>query len=121
QQVDIDNGGWIEYTVNVEVPSDYTGELVNTATVTPPPGLEDPQLDNNTSTTGNPPNAVADLSLVKVSESDTYTPGETVIYTITVTNNGPSDVIGATVTDNLPTGTTGHWTASMNGGATGAL
>src|SRR5690606_11560895 len=44
----------------------------------------------------------------------TYTPGTTVTYTVTVRNNGPSDVVGATVTDVLPAGTTGTWTAVVN-------
>jgi uncharacterized repeat protein (TIGR01451 family) len=52
------------------------------------------------------PAPVADLSIVKSDFSTTYTPGNPDTYTITVTNNGPSAVSGAVVTDVLPSGTT---------------
>ena len=55
---------------------------------------------------------VADLAVTKTDGSLTYTPGTPVTYTITVTNAGPSDAIGATVTDPLPLQvTTASWTA----------
>ena len=47
---------------------------------------------------------VADLAVTKTDGSLTYTPGMPVTYTITVTNSGPSDAIGAIVTDALPPG-----------------
>lgn len=46
--------------------------------------------------------ARADLAIVMTSDKDTYKPSSTVEYTITVTNNGPSDALGVVVTDNLP-------------------
>ena len=48
----------------------------------------------------------SDLSITKDDSSLTYTPGGTGTYTIIVTNNGPDDVSGATITDNLPDGVT---------------
>ncbi len=55
---------------------------------------------------------VADLAVTKTDGSLTYTPGTAVTYTMTVTNAGPSDAIGATVTDPLPLQvTTASWTA----------
>ncbi|MFM7035963.1 MAG: FG-GAP-like repeat-containing protein, partial [Planctomycetia bacterium] len=51
----------------------------------------------------------------KTDGSPTYTPGVPVTYTITVTNAGPSAVIGATVSDILPAGTS---FVSAAGGAT---
>lgn len=48
----------------------------------------------------------SDLSITKDDNSLTYTPGGTGTYTIVVTNNGPDDVSGATITDNLPNGVT---------------
>jgi uncharacterized repeat protein (TIGR01451 family) len=60
---------------------------------------------------------VADLAITKTSGTDTYRPGMTTAYTITVTNNGPSDVQGAVVEDQLPPGITmASWTC---GGETG--
>src|SRR5690606_33916928 len=91
------------------------------ATVAVPPGTIDETPGNNTSTSTNDPNPVADLSIVKTDNSATYAPGTTVTYTVTVRNAGPSDVVGATVVDNLPAGSTGRWTATTSGDATSAL
>ncbi|WP_289554497.1 hypothetical protein, partial [Olivibacter sp. 47] len=47
----------------------------------------------------------------------TYTPGESVDYTITVTNNGPSDAAAVNVKDTAPAGTTiSNWTAVVTTG-----
>ena len=69
----------------------------------------------------------ADLAITKTDSSTTYTPGDSITYTITVTNNGPSNVTGATVTDTIPNAITGvTWTsttagtASVTSGATGS-
>src|SRR5690606_21326949 len=46
-----------------------------------------------------------------------YTPGESVDYTITVTNNGPSDAQDVNIVDTAPAGTTiTNWTAVVNTG-----
>ena len=47
-----------------------------------------------------------DLAITKVDSPDPVIVGNTVTYTITATNNGPSDVIGATVSDDFPVGLT---------------
>ncbi|WP_251359739.1 lamin tail domain-containing protein [Kangiella sp. TOML190] len=51
-------------------------------------------------------NFSADISVVKTENiaSNSYTPGATTNYSITVTNDGPDDVNGATFTDQLPNG-----------------
>jgi uncharacterized repeat protein (TIGR01451 family) len=48
----------------------------------------------------------ADLSITKADGPDPVLPGSTLVYTITVTNNGPSDAQNVVVTDNLPGGVT---------------
>ena len=57
---------------------------------------------------------VADLTITKDDGGLTYTPGGTAAYTIVVTNNGPDDVVGATIADDLPDGVTmtGPWTCT---------
>jgi large repetitive protein len=45
----------------------------------------------------------ADLSVTKTDSLAIYSPGDILTYTITVTNNGPGDVLGATFNDNIPT------------------
>ncbi len=47
---------------------------------------------------------VADLALAKTADPASLFPGESVVYTLTVTNLGPGAVASAVVTDALPTG-----------------
>ena len=47
------------------------------------------------------------------------TPGESTTYTIVVSNAGPSDVTGASVTDTFPTELSCTYTSVAAGGATG--
>ncbi|MBK9338666.1 MAG: DUF11 domain-containing protein [Lewinellaceae bacterium] len=121
QSVNIPSGGSVTYTINVSVPANQTGNLANTATVTAPNGTTDPNAGNNSATDTDTPAPIADLSITKTDGSATYTPGVGVTYTVVVSNAGPSNVVGATVVDNAPAGTTiTGWTAAFAGGATGA-
>lgn len=47
-----------------------------------------------------------DLAITKTVDDGTPQEGDTIVYTLTVTNNGPLDATGVEVTDNLPTGVT---------------
>ncbi len=58
-----------------------------------------------------------DLAITKDDGSTTYTPPTSVIYTVTVTNIGVSNVVGAIVSDVTPAGTTMSWTAVVNNNA----
>jgi len=49
---------------------------------------------------------VADLQLSKTVDSARPTKGGNVVYTLTVTDNGPKDATGVQITDNLPAGLT---------------
>jgi uncharacterized repeat protein (TIGR01451 family) len=49
---------------------------------------------------------VAGLSITKTDSSDPVTVGKTLVYTVTVTNYGPSDATGVAFTDTLPTALT---------------
>jgi uncharacterized repeat protein (TIGR01451 family) len=60
---------------------------------------------------------VADLSITKTDGTDTVSAGQTLTWTITVTNPGPDAVTGATVTDVFPATVTGVlWTCTATGG-----
>jgi uncharacterized repeat protein (TIGR01451 family) len=107
--------GTTNFTITILPDADRTGNLVNTAVVAPPQGVTDPNPDNNSSTDTNTVAPVADLSILKTDGSVTYVPGQNLTYTVTVTNNGPSTVTGATVSDVLPAGVT---FVSATGGAT---
>jgi uncharacterized repeat protein (TIGR01451 family) len=111
------------FTVSGTVPSGATGALVNTATVTPPLGVVDPALGNNSDTDTNPSGPQADLSITKTDGVDSVIAGEATTYTITVKNNGPSEVTNATVVDNAPSGLTiGNWSCSVtNAGSAGSV
>ena len=96
----------VTFTLTGTVASSATGNLVNTATVTPPAGTTDPNPGNNSATDTDSPSPIAGLAITKTDGSATYTPGGTGIYTITVTNSGPSNANSLSVTDNLPSGVT---------------
>ena len=86
--------------VGVTVDSSATDNLTNTATVS---GNEtDSNPDNNTDLEVTSLNTVADLVLAKSDEPDPVVAGGLLTYTLTITNNGPSDAIGVLVTDTLP-------------------
>ena len=60
----------------------------------------------------------ADLQIVKSDAPDDFVvPGEQIVYTLTVTNNGPADATGVEVTDTLPNGVTVD-TVELNGAVT---
>uniref|UniRef100_UPI001364C521 DUF11 domain-containing protein n=1 Tax=Streptacidiphilus albus TaxID=105425 RepID=UPI001364C521 len=106
------------YTVTVQLDPAYTGDgsdVKNQAKVVT--DSADPDLTNNTSDastgglpgpnpapTPNPPAPVqADVAITKKPASTApVAPGESFDYTVTVTNNGPSDAKGLVVTDALP-------------------
>ena len=96
------SGGSLTYTVTADIASNATGNLANTVSVAPPAGTTDPTPGNDLTTDTDTPVPEADLAVTKTDGSATYTPGGSVTYTIVVTNNGPSDAGGATITDDLP-------------------
>jgi uncharacterized repeat protein (TIGR01451 family) len=119
QVVNMPSGSSITFTVTMAVPAGRTGDLVNTATITAPAGVTDPTPGNNSATDTDTQSSNADLSVTKTDGVTTYLAGGSVTYTIIVTNAGPSNVTGATVSDPLPAGiTTTSWTSTTTGGAT---
>ncbi len=64
---------------------------------------------------------VADVWVEKIASPNPVEPGQTLVYTITVTNNGPYTATNVIVTDTLPAGLTGtpvggsEWTCSPPG------
>jgi uncharacterized repeat protein (TIGR01451 family) len=60
----------------------------------------------------------ADLSIIKSDNALNAPIGGPVVYTIVVTNHGPTDVVGATVTDTLPTAiTSATWVCTASAGS----
>ncbi|WP_254552232.1 DUF11 domain-containing protein [Kitasatospora sp. MMS16-BH015] len=96
------------YTITVRLDADYDGdgsEIRNTARVAA--DTADPVSANNSSQAGlpggKPARGVANLAVEKKSTGPQAAPGETVPYTITVTNKGPSnDAYQVVLADKLP-------------------
>ncbi len=100
----IDPGGTRVITSTFLVGSDFAGTtLDNIATVTS--SAPDPGPTVNTSTATTAVAKSADLVITKTGPA-TVTAGQNVVYTITVTNNGPSDAAAVTVADTTPAGLT---------------
>ncbi len=104
-------------TISVTGTATAVGALTNTATVAPPAGVTDPVTGNNTSAVNTTITPSADLAITKTGTA-TAAQGAVVSYTITVTNLGPSNVAGATITDAVPAGITSvTWSCDSNGTA----
>ncbi len=106
------SGVWTVGTVNPGVPQ----TLVITATVLAPnPGANtasishadqfDPDTANNSDTASVNP-LQADLALTKTVSNPTPNVGDTVTFTVTLTDNGPANATGVHVNDLLPAGLT---------------
>ena len=115
--VDLAPGGAATFTVDGTVSTSATGSITNTASVSAPTGVTDPNPANDSATDVDTLVPTADLSVTKTDGVVSAVPGTPVSYTIVVSNAGPSDITGATVTDLFPaTLTGGSWTcAAING------
>ena len=76
--------------------------LHNVATVDGPNEDTNPDDDRDEWDTVVPP--AADLEITKTADEPVRVPGENVVYTLTVTNHGPTPTPTTTVTDTLPAG-----------------
>ncbi len=91
------------------LPIDFSQTVINTATVTTPRELNpaDNTDDDQTNLVSQ-----ADLAVVKLRTANAA-PGQAITYNISVVNNGPSPVTGATVQDNVPAAIGGvTWTCA---------
>jgi len=112
-------GAIVIYEVTVKTPPDFTGSLKNVAVVTSGTNDPDPTCPDCTAP-DMPSGTSADIVVVKKLKDETqtmYTPGEAVVYTIVITNNGPSDAADVHVKDVAPEGAvTSGWTATVTRG-----
>jgi uncharacterized repeat protein (TIGR01451 family) len=84
--------------------ADVTATATFTNPLAQPNDVDTPAQTNPTQVTVAAPNA--DLVVTKSQPSATVNAGGTIVYTVTVTNNGPATATNVVVTDTLPTGTT---------------
>ena len=90
----------VVFTVLVN-PSTPDGTVI-TNTATAAAATPDPNPANNNATAQTLVNARADLSISKDARADYTNPSPRVVYTIVVTNLGPSDAQAVVMTDKLP-------------------
>ena len=100
------SGDSVMYQLTLAVPASYAlATLSNTAAITSWP-VPDPDASNDSATDIDTVTISADLSIAKTDSADPVDPGDSFTYTLTVTNNGPSDASGLTVSDTVPAGFT---------------
>ena len=93
-------GGQIKATVSVSADSAVDiNDVVQVSAATPDPVTANNRFEGSISV-----EAVADLELAKTADKVSVTAGEELAYTLTATNNGPSEAINVVVKDNLPAG-----------------
>ncbi|MCX7562549.1 choice-of-anchor D domain-containing protein [Xanthomonadaceae bacterium XH05] len=114
--VNLPVGGSATHTATCTISASATGTLSNTATVSS--SITDPTPANNSATDTDTLTPQADLSITKTDGVTTVTPGGSTTYTITASNNGPSNAPGATVADAFPAALTCTWTCMGAGGGT---
>jgi uncharacterized repeat protein (TIGR01451 family) len=109
--LDLPVGGTVVYTVTGTLdPNATAGALTNIATVFPPAGIVDPNTGNNTAVDQNTIEPVSDLAMNKsftftdLDGSGTITPGDEIVFALTVTNLGPNAAQNVSVLDLLPNG-----------------
>ena len=94
-------GASVIFTATGMVSPAATGVLVNSAQVLPPTGFAN--RTSASATDSDPITARADLAITKTGQASIVA-GNPLVYTITVTNTGPSDAAGVMVTDVTPAG-----------------
>tara|TARA_R110000868_G_scaffold822_2_gene6104 strand:- start:5660 stop:15532 length:9873 start_codon:yes stop_codon:yes gene_type:complete len=96
----LSNGATTNLTITATV--NTAGPYANTATITGPEVDSDPA--NNTSEITPVPVPTADVSVVKTVDNGSPQVGSNVVFTLDVSNAGPSEATGIELTDVLPSG-----------------
>jgi uncharacterized repeat protein (TIGR01451 family) len=116
--VNLPAGGSVTYTASCTISGAATGSLSNTATTAAPGGVSDPNPANNSATDTDTLTPQADLAITKTDGVSQAVPGNSVTYTLTASNAGPSNAPGSTVADTFPAALTCTWTCVGAGGGT---
>ncbi len=101
--VDLPAGGAATFTATATVQPDATGTVTNTASVRAPAGTVDPDPTNDDATDSSDLTTAANLGVTKSGPASAL-PGQTVSYTIVVSNAGPSTASDVLLSDPTPPG-----------------
>lgn len=102
--VSIEDAETLSATLVFTVGVDTSGTVTNTASVTADSG--ETNTTNNSASEDITATPEADLTVIKTVDNATTQAGQSLIYTVTVTNSGVSTASAATAVDTLPTGVT---------------
>ena len=100
--VTMPSGSKIIYSAKGKVSAAATGTISNTATVTAPGGVSDPNTANNSATDTDTITNRADLRVTVNDNKTAAVAGAQNTYTIIVTNGGPSNASGASYSGQFP-------------------
>ncbi len=103
-ETSVANGASIDYTITVSVPASVADGAILTNEVDVTTDSYDPDLSDNGDTAETEVIRSANVVLEKTVSSPSADAGTSVIYTITVTNAGPSNAADVAVADSLPPG-----------------
>ena len=99
---DIGSNGSSVVQITLKVTASGSGTLTNVASA--PSSAVDMIPSNNAATATAVIQGVADMAITKNDDADPVNHGESIMYTIGVTNNGPGNAAEVTLTDSLPEG-----------------
>lgn len=115
---DLAPGGQIIYRVDATIDATARGSLENRVDVRMPSDTLDPAPLDLSAVDRTELTPRADVKIQKTTSTNPAIPGAPIEYIVTVTNSGPSAVIGATVNDAIPMGIDSFsWTCAATGAA----
>jgi uncharacterized repeat protein (TIGR01451 family) len=104
--ITLDNNESVNATLTFTVDATASGTITNTASVPDLSAAGEDDVTNNSDDADIVVTPQTDVTIEKTVSATTAQAGQTLTYTINVTNNGPSPASAVTVTDTLPAGVT---------------
>ncbi|MDQ1752831.1 MAG: hypothetical protein QOE71_3887 [Pseudonocardiales bacterium] len=106
QALSLAAGATATFSISADLAGDFSGAVVASAGITS--DTPDPVPADNSASSSTPSSAAADLLAVKsVATPEPARPGQAVIWTVTVTNDGPSTAVAPTLKDAVTDGVSG--------------